>query len=90
MTSKRNVKYWVIPPKSDAAFVAAMEQTIETYQRPYDPETPVVCMDEQPVTLRADIAGRESIRETATHRINASITNTFAKGRRLSLCLSNR
>lgn len=67
MTSKRNVKYWVIPPKSDATFVAAMEQTVETYQRPYDPETPVVCMDEQPVTLRADVAGRESIRETATH-----------------------
>jgi hypothetical protein len=28
---------------------------------------PVVCIDEQPVTLRANVAGRESIRETATH-----------------------
>lgn len=28
-----------------------MEDVLEVYHRPYDPETPVVCMDEQPVQL---------------------------------------
>jgi len=38
----------VIPPKQNAAFVAAMEDVLEVYRRPYDPKRPVVCMDEQP------------------------------------------
>ena len=42
---------WCIPPKQDAAFVAAMEQVFAVYQRPYDPRHPVVCMDEQPIQL---------------------------------------
>ena len=28
-----------------------MEQVLDLYQRPYDPDCPVVCMDEQPVQL---------------------------------------
>jgi hypothetical protein len=39
---------WCIPPKQDAAFVCQMEQVLEVYKRPYDPEHPVVCMDEHP------------------------------------------
>lgn len=39
-------KYWVIPPKGDASFVAAMEDVLSVYERPYDPKRPVVCMDE--------------------------------------------
>jgi len=31
--------------------VAAMEDVLDIYQRPYDAKTPVVCMDEQPVQL---------------------------------------
>lgn len=42
---------WCIPPEQDAAFVAAMEQVLTVYQRPYDPRFPVVNMDEQPVQL---------------------------------------
>jgi len=41
----------VIPPKQNAAFVAAMEDVLEVYKRPYDPKRPVVCMDEQPTQL---------------------------------------
>lgn len=37
---------WCIPPKQDAAFVCAMEQVLEVYKRPFDPDYPVVCMDE--------------------------------------------
>ena len=39
-------KYWKIPPDKNPAFVAAMEDVLEVYQRPYDAEFPVVCMDE--------------------------------------------
>ena len=41
----------MIPPKQNAAFVAAMEDVLELYRRPYDERFPVVCMDEQPVQL---------------------------------------
>ena len=40
--------YWCIPPEQNSAFVAAMEDVLEVYERPYDPEKPVVCMDEKP------------------------------------------
>ena len=36
----------MIPPDANAAFVAAMEDVIEVYHRPHDPERPVVCVDE--------------------------------------------
>ena len=37
---------WCIPPLEDARFVAAMEDVLEVYARPYDPDFPVVCLDE--------------------------------------------
>jgi len=37
---------WVIAPEANAAFVAAMEDILEVYQRPRDPEKPLVCLDE--------------------------------------------
>ena len=49
--TRRKIEYWVIPPEADAEFVAHMEQVLDLYQRPYDPDCPVVCMDEQPVQL---------------------------------------
>jgi len=36
----------VIAPDASAAFVANMEDVLEVYQRPHDPERPVVCLDE--------------------------------------------
>ena len=41
----------MIPPKQNAAFVAAMEDILDVYQRPYDALRPVVNMDEHPVQL---------------------------------------
>ena len=49
--TQRKIEYWVIPPQADAEFVAHMEQVLDLYQKPYDPDCPVVCMDEQPVQL---------------------------------------
>ena len=37
----------MIPPQQNAEFVAAMEDVLEVYQRPRDPQRPVVCLDEQ-------------------------------------------
>lgn len=37
---------WKIPPKANAAFVAAMEDVLSVYARPFDPKRPQVCFDE--------------------------------------------
>ena len=37
---------WCIPPREDARFVALMEDVLEVYERPYDEQQPVVCLDE--------------------------------------------
>lgn len=49
--TKKKIEYWVIPPNSDAEFVANMEEVLDVYSKPYDAECPVVCMDEQPFQL---------------------------------------
>jgi hypothetical protein len=41
----------VIPPRQNADFVAHMEDVLDLYCRPYDPDYPVVNMDEQPIQL---------------------------------------
>lgn len=63
--TNRKIEYWVIPPESDAEFVAHMEEVLEIYAKPYDPEHPVLCMDEQPVQLIKET--REPIPATAKH-----------------------
>ena len=42
---------WIIPPDKNSEFVANMEQVLDVYKRPYDPQFPVVCMDESPKQL---------------------------------------
>ena len=44
----------MIPPDASAGFVAAMEDVLEVYQRPHDPECPVVCVDETSKQLIAE------------------------------------
>ena len=41
--------YWCIPIENDAAFVACMEDVLGIYQKPYDSNRPVLCMDEKPI-----------------------------------------
>jgi len=45
---------WVIPPDASSAFVAAMEDVLEVYHRPHNPEYPVVCLDETSKQLIAE------------------------------------
>ena len=47
-------KQYVIPPESSAAFVANMEDVLDVYHRPRDPECPVVCLDETSKQLVAE------------------------------------
>lgn len=63
--TNRKIQYWVIPPEADAEFVACMEEVLETYEKPYDPACPVLCMDEQPVQLVRET--REPITATKEH-----------------------
>ena len=44
----------MIAPDANAAFVAAMEDVLEVYQRPHDPARPVVCLDETSKQLIAE------------------------------------
>jgi hypothetical protein len=65
---------WVVA-ELDEDYVAKMEDVLETYEQPYDPQGPVVCLDEKPVTLRADVRptspaqpGREARRDNEYER----------------------
>jgi hypothetical protein len=49
-----HVKAWCIP-KAGARFVAKMEDVLDVYARPYDPQTPVVCVDEKSKELHAEV-----------------------------------
>jgi hypothetical protein len=59
----------------DDEYIAKMEDVLEVYERPYDPQQPVVCMDEKPITLHADVRpaspavpGREARRDNEYER----------------------
>ena len=45
---------WVVADL-DEDYIAKMEDVLETYEQPYDPQQPVLCLDEKPVTLHADV-----------------------------------
>jgi DDE superfamily endonuclease len=47
-------QHWVIPPQANAEFVCAMEEVLEVYTRPYDPQRPQVCLDETSTQLVAE------------------------------------
>lgn len=44
-----------MPPGTSAQFVADMERVLALYAEPYDAARPVVCFDERPCVLRADV-----------------------------------
>lgn len=47
--------YWCIPSKEYAEFVACMEDVLDVYEMPYNPNRPVVCMDEKPYQLLGEV-----------------------------------
>lgn len=48
-------KMWCVPPLGDENFVYPMEDTLEVYVRPYDPNYPLVCTDEGSVQIVSDL-----------------------------------
>lgn len=46
---------WCIPPEANAEFVAAMEDVLDVYHRPYDEERPLVCLDEASKQLVGEV-----------------------------------
>lgn len=44
-------KEWCIPPEQNGEFVCHMEDILEVYRRPLDPQRPLVCLDEMPYQL---------------------------------------
>jgi hypothetical protein len=65
---------WCVAELNDE-YIAKMEDVLETYEKPYDPKAPVVCLDEKPITLHADVRpasaaepGREARRDNEYQR----------------------
>jgi len=65
---------WCVAELNDQ-YIAKMEDVLKTYERPYDPRQPVLCLDEKPVTLHADVRppapaapGREARRDNEYKR----------------------
>ena len=63
--TNRKIEYWVIPPETDAEFVAHMEAVLDVYAQPYAPTRPTICMDEQPVQFQRE--SRPPLPATAKH-----------------------
>ena len=60
-------RYWKIPPDHNAAFVAAMEDILEVYARPYNRQCPVVCMEESSMQLIGEV--HEPIAAAPSHPV---------------------
>ncbi len=48
-------EYWCIPPEANGRFVANMEDVLDLYHEPHNPNKPVVCMDETSKQLTLEI-----------------------------------
>jgi hypothetical protein len=73
---------WCVAELNDQ-YITKMEDVLATYEKPYDPAEPVVCLDEKPVTLHADVRppspakpGREARRDNEYQRIGTA--NVFS------------
>jgi hypothetical protein len=61
---------WCVP-ELDAHYIANMEDVLAIYEKSYNPKQPVVCLDEKPITLHAEVRpataaspGREARRDS--------------------------
>jgi hypothetical protein len=65
---------WCVPDLTEE-YITKMEDVLEVYEAPYDPKEPVVCLDEKPVSLHAEVRppsaaapGREARRDSEYER----------------------
>ena len=57
----------------DEEYIAKMKDILEVYERPYNRQEPVICVDEKPITLHADLRPprrqfQDEKRDWITHR----------------------
>src|SRR5271169_3164558 len=90
---------WVVADLDDD-YIARMEDVLEVYEWPHDPKQPVICIDEKPVTLHADVRpaspaapGREARRDNEYERCGTA--NVFCAvepkaGRHFTFATPNR
>ena len=90
---------WVVADLDDD-YIAKMEDVLETYEQPYHPQEPVVCLDEKSCTLHADVRptsaaqpGREARRDNEYERCGTA--NVFCAvepkaGRHFTFATPNR
>jgi len=76
---------YVIPPEQSAEFVSNMEDVLEIYHRPYDPNRPVICMDDRYNWSKKPAFLYQPNRDSQRRMI----TNTNAMEQPISLCLQN-
>jgi len=90
----------VIPPRENSHFVAAMEQVLDVYKRPYNKARPVVCMDETPKQLIKEVPKSIPIRPGFEKRLvyeysrsgfcNVSMVNEPLAGKRFTKVTNQR
>jgi transposase len=59
-------KMWCVGELNEE-YIAKVEDVLETYEKPYDPAEPVVCLDEKPVTLMPTFAALVQPRRGASY-----------------------
>ena len=52
--SRGGKKMWCVPELTDE-YIEKMEDVLGTYEKPYNPAEPVVCVDEKPISLHAEV-----------------------------------
>src|SRR5512142_569354 len=65
---------WCLPPEANAEFVAAMEDVLDVYHRPFDPKRPLVCLDEASKQLIGEVAEPVSAEPGRPERIDYEYT----------------
>jgi hypothetical protein len=89
---------WCIPELTDE-FIERMEDVLNLYERPYNAKEPVVCLDERPTPLHADVRPARMMEDGSRHRdaeyVRHGVANVFAivepkAGRHLTRATPNR
>jgi hypothetical protein len=89
---------WCIPELTDE-FIERMEDVLNLYERPYNTDEPVVCMDERPTPLHEDARPVQVQKDGSRHRdseyVRHGVANVFAvvepkAGRHLTRATPNR
>jgi hypothetical protein len=82
-------------PSVGGEFVVAMEDVLDLYEEPYDPQYPTVCLDEKPVVLHADVQPPVPVEPGQPERVDyeyerRGTRNLFVMVEPLAACGSDR